>query len=164
MGGCWCCKFHLATTTEDRAVQDRPGHKHQLVSAGRAHAALVFDGDTALGWCQYGPPAELPGIFHHHQVESTGLALPDYRLTCFFVGRRSRRAGVAKAALEGALQLSAAAGGGVVETYPRDIAGKRYSSSFLHNLTREVFEQAGFSNERTVGKNTCVMRRVIDPA
>lgn len=164
MGGCWCCKFHLATTTEDRAVEDRSGHKQQLVSAGRAHAALVFDGDTALGWCQYGPPAELPGILHRHQVESTGPALPDYRLTCFFVDRRSRRAGVAKAALEGALQLIAAAGGGVVETYPRDIAGKRYSSSFLYNLTREVFEQAGFSNERTVGKNTCVMRRVIDPA
>jgi hypothetical protein len=34
---------------------------------GRAHAALVFDGDEAVAWCQYGTPAELPNIKHRTQ-------------------------------------------------------------------------------------------------
>ena len=30
--------------------------KERLVREGRAHAALVFDGDDAVAWCQYGTP------------------------------------------------------------------------------------------------------------
>jgi GNAT superfamily N-acetyltransferase len=51
------------------------------------------------------------------------VTAPDYRLTCFFVDRDYRRAGVAAAALQGALDLIAQAGGGVVEAYPRDTQG-----------------------------------------
>lgn len=166
MGGCWCCWFHNSTSAERRenGAGDWRGYKERLVRAGEAHAALVFDGDTAVGWCEYGPPDELPGIFHRKQVESAGAPLPDYRLTCFFVDRGHRRRGVATAALDGALELIAAAGGGVVETYPRDTAGKKYSASFLVNVTRSMFTDAGFTFERSVGKNTCVMRKVVEPA
>ena len=48
---------------------------------------------VAIGWCQYGPPAELPSIF------------------------------------QGALDLIAQAGGGVVEAYPQDTAGKKISAT-----------------------------------
>jgi ribosomal protein S18 acetylase RimI-like enzyme len=164
MGGCWCRRFHTSTEAERRACGEGRAYKQRLVGEGRAHAALVFDGQTAVGWCQYGTPEELPGIFHRKEVESAGMSLPDYRLTCFFVDRRCRREGVATAALDGALRLIAAAGGGVVETYPRDTAGKKYSASFLYNVTRAMFEEAGFTYERPVGKNTCVMRMVIEPA
>jgi GNAT superfamily N-acetyltransferase len=85
-------------------------------------------------------------------------------LTCFFVDRRYRRKGVAAAALDGALKLIAAAGGGVVEAYPQDIAGKKVSASFLYNATRSMFARAGFTYERPKGKNHCVMRKVIEPS
>ena len=32
--------------------------EERMVHAGRSHAALVFDGDDAVAWCQFGPPAE----------------------------------------------------------------------------------------------------------
>lgn len=89
--------------------------------------------------------------------------MPDYRLTCFFVDRRHRREGVAAAALGGALTLIAAAGGGLVEAYPYDSAGKKVSGSFLHSGTRSMLERAGFTYERPKGKNHCVMRTVIEP-
>ncbi len=121
-GGCWCCWFHNSTMADKRECggDDWRGYKGRLVREGRAHAALVFDGETAVGWCEYGTPEELPGIFHRKEVESAGVPLPDYRLTCFFVDRRCRRKGVATAALDGALALIAADGGGLVETYPRE--------------------------------------------
>ena len=33
-------------------------------ATGHAHAALVFDGDRCVGWCQFGPTDELPRIKH----------------------------------------------------------------------------------------------------
>jgi len=135
--------------------------KQQLVSEGRAHAALVFDGDVAVAWCQYGTPAELPGINHRKEYEAGLQRLPDYRITCFFVDRKYRRRGVAEVALRGALDLIAQAGGGVVEAYPQDTGGKKVSATFLYNGTRSLFEQAGFSYDRPKGVHHCVMSKTV---
>lgn len=165
MGGCWCTWFHNATMAERRACggDDWRGYKERLVREGGAHAALVYHDDAVVGWCEYGSPDELPGIAHRKEVEAPGSPRPDYRLTCFFVDRRYRRQGVAVAALAGALELIAAAGGGVVEAYPQDTAGKKVAASFLYNATRSMFERAGFTYERPKGKNHCLMRRMVEP-
>lgn len=84
--------------------------------------------------------------------------MPQYRLTCIFVDKAYRKRGVAAAALQGALDLIADAGGGVVEGYPHDLPeGKKMSSSFLNNLTRSAYEQVGFTHQRPKGKGNCVM-------
>jgi GNAT superfamily N-acetyltransferase len=162
-GGCWCTWFHSASAADRRARGDARTFKQRLVREGATHAALVFDGPNAVGWCQYGRPAELPGITHRKEVEASGLPSPDYRLGCFFVDRRYRGKGVAVAALDGALRLIAEAGGGVVEAYPYETAGKKVSATFLYNATRPMLERAGFSYERPKGKNHCIMRKVIEP-
>jgi GNAT superfamily N-acetyltransferase len=135
--------------------------KQCLVSEGRAHAALVFDGDVAVAWCQYGSPEELPGIHHRKNYEAGLKKLPDYRLTCFFVDRKYRRKGLAALALRGALELIAQAGGGVVEAYPQDTAGKKVSATFLYSATRSLFEREGFSYDRRKGVNHCVMTKTV---
>jgi len=58
-GGCWCMGFH-----EDSKGTVPPKRERKLarVQAGAAHAALVFDGDDCLGWCQFGVPDEVPRI------------------------------------------------------------------------------------------------------
>ncbi len=118
------------------------GRKQRLVSEGRAHAALVFDGDAAVAWCQYGQPGELPDIYHRKEYEAGLGTPPDYRLTCVFVDRQHRGRGVADIAVRGALELIAQAGGGVVEAYPQDTGGQRVPASVLYNGTRRLFEQA----------------------
>jgi GNAT superfamily N-acetyltransferase len=126
--------------------------------------AQLSDGDAAVGWCQYGTPEELPNIYHRKEYEAGLVMPPDYRLTCFFVDRAHRREGVAAVALQGALQLIAEAGGGVVEAYPQDTQGKKVSASFLYNGTRSLFEQAGFTYERPKGKNHSVMSITVEPS
>lgn len=160
-GGCWCLSFHPKFPERGQSVEGNRALKQRLVSEGQAHAALVCDGDRAVGWCQYGSPEELPGIYHRKEYEAGLVQAPDYRITCFFVDRDYRREGVSAAALQGALDLIAGAGGGVVEGYPQDTKGKKVSASFLYNGTRSLFEQAGFEYERPKGKNHCVMRRRI---
>lgn len=160
-GGCWCLAFHAKTPEMGLSVEGNRAVKQDLVSQGQAHAALVFDGERAVGWCQYGSPQELPRIYHRKEYEA-GLVEPaDYRLTCFFIDRDYRRTGVSAVALWGALDLIAKAGGGVVEAFPQDTQGKKISASFLYSGTRSLFEQAGFEYERPKGKNHCVMRRTV---
>ena len=112
-------------------------------------------------WCQFGSPQELPNIKHRKEYEAELDSLPDYRLTCFFVDKRYRRRGVSALALQGALDLIAQAGGGVVEAYPQDTGGKKITASFLYSVTRSLFEQAGFSYVRPKGKNHTVMRTTV---
>ena len=161
--GCWCTWFHSRVGRPEGEV-GRPW-KERLVREGNAHAALVFDGDAAVAWCQYGSPEELPRIHHRKEYEATSTdEPPDYRITCIFVDRDYRRKGVAGVALRGALDLIAKAGGGVVEGYPQDTQGKKIPSTFLYNTTRSLYEQTGFSYDRPKGKNHCVMRRTVSAA
>jgi GNAT superfamily N-acetyltransferase len=163
-GGCWCTWFHTAYAEKGHSAEGNRALKKRLVHEGKAHAALVFDGDVAVAWCEYGTPEDLPNIYHRKEYEAELDRLPDYRITCFFVDRRYRRKGVAAVALRGALDLIAQAGGGVVEAYPQDTEGKKISASFLYNGTRTLFEDAGFRYDRPKGKHHTVMSTTVAPA
>lgn len=159
-GGCWCTAFHPREGRED--FPDGESRKRDLVERSCARAARVMDGDVAIGWCQYGSPDELPEIYHRKEYAEAFDDPPPWRLTCFFVDRDHRRDGVAKLALDGALELIAVEGGGVVEGYPVTRApGKKISSSFLFSGTREMFEAAGFTAVRSLGTKRTVMRTSV---
>ena len=162
--GCWCTWFIAPKAERHGSGLSNQEIKKKFVFEGRNHAALVFDGERAIGWCEYGPPAELPTMKHRKQYEAEATRVPDYRLTCFFVDRDYRRKGVAVAALHGALDLIARAGGGVVEAYPHDIGDKKMSSSFLYGGTRRMFEKAGFAYDRPKGQANCVMSITVPGA
>ena len=68
-GGCWCTWFHTFEAEKTHTVEGNRALKEQLVREGRAHAALVFDGEVAVGWCEYGTPEELPNINHRKEYE-----------------------------------------------------------------------------------------------
>jgi hypothetical protein len=162
-GGCWCTYFHLYPDPKDerRALGNRE-FKHRLVEQGRSRAAVVFDGEVAVAWAQYGTVDELPNIHHRKEWEQGLVRRPDYRITCVFVDKRYRRAGMASIAVRGALALIAAAGGGLVESYPHDLpSGKKTSSSFLYNATRTMYEGLGFDYQRPKGQGNCVMTKEI---
>jgi GNAT superfamily N-acetyltransferase len=114
-----------------------------------------------VGWCQFGPTDELPRIKRRRAYLDGLTALPDWRITCFFVDRRHRRSGVASAALAGALEEIARLGGGTVESYPEDAEGRSVSASFLHNGTVSLFERHGFERTRRLGKHHWVVTRAV---
>ncbi|MBB5830498.1 GNAT family N-acetyltransferase [Brachybacterium aquaticum] len=164
-GGCWCSYFHGDTPMTLKGEHDGPTFKRRLVEEGVAHAALVLEGEQAIAWCEYGSPLELPNIYHRKEYDAGETSPAPWRITCFFVDRDHRRQGVAREALDGALGLIAAAGGGEVVSFPNELVeGKRTSSSFLHNGTRAMFEKAGFTIERSLGKRKTVARRTVAPA
>lgn len=113
-GGCYCSYFHGDTAQTVKSECDGPTFKQRLVREGVALAALVFEGNAAIAWCEYGSPVELPNIYQRKQYDAGETSPAPWRITCFFVDRDYRRPGVAYEALEGALRLISEAGGGEV--------------------------------------------------
>ena len=163
-GGCWCIGFHLERMRDGRGMDHRAA-KEERVRGDRAHAALVFDEDgLAQGWCQYGSPEELPGIKHRREYEKDAPPLPDWRITCIYVDKQHRGRGFARAALEGALDLIARGGGGLVEAISEVTADREAQGRFLFSATAELFEDNGFTRVRQVGKHAWIVSRVVKPA
>jgi len=155
-GGCWCLSFHAGQHGPDRRKA-----KEAMVREERTHSALVYAGEDCVGWAQYGSTEELPAIKNRKEYLATLDRLPDWRITCFFVGRGHRKQGVARAAIAGAVEQIAGLGGGTVEGYPEDVSGRKASHSFLWSGTLGMFERLGFERVRRLGKHKWVVRRTV---
>jgi GNAT superfamily N-acetyltransferase len=158
-GGCWCMGFHPEGVGKETTRELNRKRKLERVRAGTAHAALAFDGNDCVGWCQFGNPAEVPRIKSRAAYERGVTTPPDWRIACNFVGKGHRRQGVATAALKGALELIAGLGGGRVEGYPENAAS--VPAGFLFNGALSTYEQLGFVRDRKIGKHRWVVTKMI---
>ncbi|MFJ4220337.1 GNAT family N-acetyltransferase [Curtobacterium luteum] len=158
--GCWCIGFHEEGTTRDASCNRE--RKRDRVLAGTTHAALVLEGDRCVGWCQFGPVSEVVRIKNRRQYDSSRDGpLPDWRIGCNYVRAGHRRQGVATAALHGALQMIAEAGGGRVEGYPEPAGA--VPAGFLFHGVLSTFEHAGFVRDRPIGKHRWVVTTTVEP-
>ena len=162
-GGCYCSYFHGDTEQTQEAIR-RADVQEATVTRGsrtRRSSSTATRRSRGASTAVRRAAGHLPS-----QGVRRGEANPaPWRITCFFVDRDHRRTGVAMEALDGALELIAQAGGGEVVSFPNELEpGKRMSSSFLHNVTRAMFEEAGFTFERQIGKSKTVMRKTVRPA
>jgi GNAT superfamily N-acetyltransferase len=160
-GGCWCMGFHPEGVGKDTTPAINRKRKLGRVRAGTAHAALVFEDDDCVGWCQFGVPDEVPRIKSRAAYEKGQTTPPDWRIACCFVGKGHRRQGVAAAALAGALDLIAELGGGTVEGYPE--AADAVPAGFLYNGALSSYEKLGFTRDRKIGKHRWVVTTVVRP-
>jgi GNAT superfamily N-acetyltransferase len=158
--GCWCMWWRVTS----RQYEERHGaglrqDLHELVAAGREPGLLAYvDGEPA-GWVAVAPREEYPRL-----DRSPKLRRPDdqpvWSITCFTVGRRHRRRGVAAALLDAAVDFARQCGAEVVEAYPIDTAGGRRSSADLYTGTLAMFERAGFEEVVRRRGRPIVRRRV----
>ncbi|MGN6687557.1 MAG: GNAT family N-acetyltransferase [Actinomycetales bacterium] len=153
---------------EKREAFDYRQAKEERVRTGNAHAALVVDDQgLAHGWAQWGDPDELPGIKHRRAYDrprdGDAPPRPDWRIGCVFVDKRHRGQGIARLAVEGALEQIAAAGGGLVEAISEVTDGREAQGRFLFSATVELFEDFGFERGRQLGKHAYLATRVVEP-
>ena len=161
-GGCWCIGFHPeglgGTAADHRAAKAR--HTRE----GTVHQVLVYDGDRAVGWCQFGTPAELPRIKNVAAYEKDLVDLPTWRIGCIFSGGKHRGKGVARAAVTAVLEEIRKAGGGLVEAYPEQVADRKpQRGAYLHTGPETLYEELGFVRDRQIAKWRWVMRLEVAP-
>lgn len=163
-GGCWCMGFHPEGVGKGTTASQNREAKREHVRRRTVHQVLVYDGDECVGWCQYGPPAELPNIKNPKAYNEALTDLPDWRIGCIFTGKGHRGEGVARAAVAGALAAIKEAGGGLVEAYPEQVEGREpQRGAYFHTGPENLFVEFGFERDRRIAKWRWVMRRRVQP-
>lgn len=173
---CWCMHFHRARfltgnkklrTRAERSVINRR-EKRELVEEGRSHGIIVYANGEPVGWCQYGPEAELPRIDssrHYQGLAPKGGAERLWRITCFVVDNKHRKRGVSGVALRAVLEAIRSEGGGLVEAYPISWWQPGNFGSVSHHGTVSMFKKEGFKIVAPFGgtkfQTNVLMRRRI---
>lgn len=160
--GCWCMWWRLSN--KEMHVNGNEGNRaalESLVRAGDPVGLLGYADGEPVGWCGVAPRPAYHRLRRSRVLALTGLDDPSvWSVVCFFVARRRRRAGVAGALLEGAVEHAVAGGARVVEGYPvTSAAGK--SAASLYTGTVELFTQAGFTPHADSSGSRVVMRRAV---
>lgn len=161
-GGCWCMGFHPEGVRNATSPEDNKTGKRAHVDRGTCHQVLVYAGAECVGWCQFGPPAELPTIKNSAAYARELDHLPDWRIGCIFTASGHRGQGVARAAVAAALEAIAAAGGGTVEAYPEQSEGRpAQRGAYFHTGPEGLYAGFGFARQRKIAKWRWVMRLTV---
>jgi hypothetical protein len=157
--------FHPEGVRDGRTASQNRQAKLAHVRNRTLHQVLVYCGDECVGWCQYGPPAELPNIQNRKAYDKDLTVLPDWRIGCMFTGKGHRRRGIARVAVIGALAAIRQARGGLVEAYPEQVEGRQpQQGAYFHTGPEDLFAELGFKRDRRIAKWRWVMTLRLQPA
>lgn len=143
--------FHKPGGFDSKAYEKNREAKRTLVQEGSAHGTLVYCGADPVGWCQFGPKEELRRIDRKRGYFPT--AENPWRITCIFIAPGHRRSGFAKLAVAESVKAMGRLRVGTVEAYP--VEGES-SATFLWAGTPHLFEEAGFSPIRQLGRKSWI--------
>jgi GNAT superfamily N-acetyltransferase len=114
-----------------------------LVGRDPAPGLVALRDGRAIGWVGLGPREEFDRLARSRtipQLRGDGV----WVVNCFVVARTARRAGVASALLDAAVEYARAHGATTLEGYPVETGGARVPSASAYTGTAGMFERAGF--------------------
>lgn len=158
--GCWCMWWRL--TRGAWTARGREGRKadfKEIVAAGEVPGILAYDGTRPVAWCAVAPRAATPGLDRSPVAKPVDGA-EVWSITCFYVDKAYRRAGMLDALVEAAVAHARQHGARIVEAYPHDRAERAGVVDVFTGLA-SVFRRCGFTEvaRRTSGRP--VMRRAL---
>jgi GNAT superfamily N-acetyltransferase len=158
--GCWCMWWRERAKDFDRNgnAGNRRGMR-SMVREGQVPGLLGYRDGEPVGWVSVAPREEFPRIERSPTLKPIDDR-PVWSVVCFFIHRAHRRAGVARALLDAAIDHAARNGGRLVEAYPVDPATRSYTSAEAYTGVVPLFEAAGFREVARRGARP-IMRRTV---
>ncbi len=142
--GCWCMWWRARTGD---AAENKQAMQ-SLVAAGAEPGLLAYAGGHPVGWVSVGRREQFGQLMRSPQYKPRDSDPNVFAIVCFYVDPRSKRAGVATALLDAAVDWARRAGASAVEAYPN------LKPDFMGRL--DAFERRGFSQTRVAGKRMVV--------
>ncbi|HEV3361676.1 MAG TPA: GNAT family N-acetyltransferase [Pseudonocardiaceae bacterium] len=168
VAGCWCTWFFQGN--KELAANGSDGNREILrarLNSGTSVGLLAMDGDDARGWVAVAPRTGYPRLARSPVAKPldpaediTGI----WSVTCFFVHRTARRAGLARLLLDGAVDHARRHGAEAIEGYPVDTELSRSApigSGELYHGTVRLFTAAGFEIVRGAGERRALVRLTL---
>jgi GNAT superfamily N-acetyltransferase len=143
-GGCWCMSWRLKRPQYEaqKGLRNKTAFK-AIVAAGPAPGVLAYSGGKPVGWCAVAPR----GVYQ--RLENSRILAPVddqpvWSVTCFFVDRPFRRAGITAPLLKAAVAHAAKCGAKTVEGYPVEPKKDPMPDVFAWTGMASAFRKAGF--------------------
>jgi len=131
-----------------------------IVAAGEAPGILAYEGRRAVAWCAVAPRTAYP-VLANSRILAPIDERPVWSITCFYVHRDYRRAGVTVPLLRAAVEHAKKRGGRVVEGYPIDPGASPFPSAFAWTGLASAFRKAGFEEVARRSATRPIMRILI---
>ena len=143
-GGCWCMTWRLARSEFNRQ-KGEGNHRalHALVASGAEPGLLAYAGDAPVGWCAVAPRESYP-VLERSRILARVDDRPVWSITCLFVARPARRAGVSVALIHAAAAHATHHGASLVEAYPVEPYSEQVPPAFAWRGLASAYLQAGF--------------------
>lgn len=160
--GCWCMYWRIGPRYHDRPRAENKDDLWRLAQSGQPPGLLACDGDTAVGWCELAPRAELTWLGHARFLAPVD-DLPVWSVPCFYVRRSHRQRGVMGVLLEAAAGAAARAGAPALEGYPVDTSVPGHTRNLFPGVA-SAFGRHGFRVVARRKPDRPVMRKALaDP-
>ena len=173
---CWCQYWRQSASGYGRGTKTQlyeriAEHKKSLrtqLKNPTPPGMLAYIDDQAVGWCGFGPRAEMTRLVRSRTIPSID-ELPIWSIVCFLIRTGYRRRGVARALLRGAIDCAREYGAPALEAYPVDPDGRRIDVAFAYVGILSMFEQEGFqrivaTSARSAGLPRWLMRLNLTPS
>ena len=169
--GCWCLWWRLPASQwsagAGKAAHDpETGNEarfERIVASGETTGLLAYRAGVPVGWVAVAPRSAYPRILRSPTIAPLDPDEPGvWSVSCFFINRHHRGAGVAGDLLDAAVAFAAEHGATAVEGYPAETGGARGASGDYFTGTVNQFARAGFAvQERAKPGKRIVMRRPL---
>lgn len=163
-GGCWCVYYLCKSTDFNRmGPEGRHAFQKELALSGRAQGMIAYEGETPVGWCQFGPPDVICQFSRGRAYSKLDIApedKPNWRISCLFTDKHRRSRGIAVFTLHAALEEIARRGGGVVEAFPLDAPNIRHN---VFTGSADMYRREGFAEVTRLTESKLLMRKRVEP-
>jgi ribosomal protein S18 acetylase RimI-like enzyme len=159
---CWCQYFRVRGLDWSNSSADKNRDRlRRLAKSGPPPGLVAYRDGRAVGWVSLGPRVDYERL-NNAKLLAPVDDRPTWSIVCFVVARRARRAGVAKALLDGAVAFAREAGAERLEAYPVDTGGEKIAAANAYHGTLSMFEAAGFAVvERRHWNRTSPVRPIV---
>jgi GNAT superfamily N-acetyltransferase len=162
-GGCWCMAWRLHR--RDFQAGKGAGNRRALrkiVASGEKPGILGYLCGEAVAWCSVAPRKKFV-VLENSRVLAPVDEVPVWSVSCMFVKKPHRRAGVSVRMLRAAVEFAAKHGAKVVEGYPVEPSMGKMPDPFIWTGIPAAFRAAGFREVLRRSRSRPIMRFEIGP-
>ena len=160
-GGCWCMTWRVIPSewSNAKGAKNKAALK-RLVKRGPPPGVIAYDKGMPVGWCAVAPRQDYSFLARSRVLKPVDDQ-PVWSISCLFVRRTHRRAGLSTRLIKAAVQLARKHGASVVEGYPIKPGKSALPDVFAWTGLPSSFKRAGFSEVACRSKTRPIMRFVI---
>ncbi len=160
-GGCWCMAWRLRNKdwVAGKGARNKRAFRKIVKSGGRP-GLLAYQGREPIAWCSLAPREQYLSLANSRVLKPVDDQ-PVWSVSCLFVLKRFRRAGVSSRLLRAAVEFAGKLGARIVEGYPVIPTMEKTPDPFIWTGVPSAFLKAGFREVARRSRTRPIMRRKI---